>query len=287
MTPVAAPSDRRFRRAHVSPAPRLTWRAITPKLARIAIVCVVLLTGVYFGAARARSAQSLTISKISVSGNLRMSRGEVVALLEGLRGQNMLTADLESWRRKLLESPWVDAATIRRAFPGTVAVAISERQPLGIGRINDALYLVDRRGAVIDEYGPNYAEFDLPIVDGLAAAGRDSELLVDDSRAALAMRLIGALQSRPDLARRISEIDVTDVHDAVLVLKDDTALIRVGEDQFAERIQSYLDLMPALRERVPDIDYVDLRFEERLYVRPAGGREGGRRGPRVLARPQF
>ena len=28
-------------------------------------------------------------------------------------------------------------------------------------------------------------------------------------------------------------------------------------------------LAPALRERVPAIDYVDLRFDERVYVRPA------------------
>ena len=93
-----------------------------------------------------------------------------MALLDGLRGANMLTADLEAWRRKLLESPWVADAAIRRVFPGTVAVAITERQPLGIGRISDSLYLVDSRGIVIDEYGPNYAEFDLPIIDGLRGA---------------------------------------------------------------------------------------------------------------------
>jgi hypothetical protein len=34
-------------------------------------------------------------------------------------------------------------------------------------------------------------------------------------------------------------------------------------------VQSYVDLAPALRKSVPEIDYVDLRFDERLYVRPA------------------
>jgi len=46
-------------------------------------------------------------------------------------------------------------------------------------------------------------------------------------------------------------------------------VISLGEDQFLHRLQSYLELAPALRERVPDIDYVDLRFDERIYVRPA------------------
>jgi cell division septal protein FtsQ len=35
-------------------------------------------------------------------------------------------------------------------------------------------------------------------------------------------------------------------------------------------VQSYVDLAPALHQRVPDIDYVDLRFDERVYVRPTG-----------------
>ena len=56
-----------------------------------------------------------------------------------------------------------------------------------------------------------------------------------------------------------------------MILSGDPALIHVGDDQFAQRLQPYLDLAPALRERVPDIDYVDLRFDDRMYVRPAGG----------------
>jgi hypothetical protein len=60
------------------------------------------------------------------------------------------------------------------------------------------------------------------------------------------------------------------VRDAVVILKDDTALIRVGDERFVERVQSYLDLARRLKEQVPQIDYVDLRFDDRIYVRPQG-----------------
>ena len=266
---VSAPADKRFRRAHVSPTRRVTLRTTWPKLARMVAACVVLVCAMYFATRNVLSAESLIISNITVSGNVRLSRGEVVALVEGLRGHNMLTADLESWRSRLLDSPWVADAAIRRVFPATVAVAISERQPLGIGRINDTLYLVDRRGMVIDEYGPNYADFDLPIIDGLGAHA-SADGLVDEARATLAGRLLSDLAQRPDLARLVSQIDVTDARDAVLILENDTALIRVGEENFIDRLQSYLDLAATLRERIPDIDYVDLRFDQRVYVRPQG-----------------
>jgi cell division septal protein FtsQ len=276
--PVSAPADKRFRRAHVSPAKRVTLREAWPKLLGVIVACCVLITGLYAATTRVLSAESLTISTITVSGNARTSRGEVIALLEGLRGQNMLSADLESWRMKLLDSPWIADAAIRRVFPGTVAVAISERQPLAIGRIDNTLYLIDRRGVVIDEYGPNYAEFDLPIIDGLASHAPADGTLVDETRALLAGRLLSELAERPDLAKHVSQIDVTDASDAVLILKNDTALLRVGDANFVDRLQSYLDLASTLRDRIPDIDYVDLRFDQRVYVRPQGNSSKAQKG---------
>ena len=268
--PVSAPADKRFRRAHVSPTRKRGWRESWPAIAKIVAILAIAVLGAWQAGSYALRSDALTVTRISVSGNLRMSRGEVLSLLDALRGSNMLTVDLDQWREKLLASPWVADAELRRRFPGTVSVTISERQPLGIGRINDMLYLLDQRGAVIDEYGPNYAELDLPIIDGLGAGTVADPSNVDAPRAALVGRLLSDLQRRPDLARRVSQIDVTDVNDAVIVLKDDTTLVRVGDDHFVDRLQSYVDLAPALKERIPDIDYVDLRFDERVYVRPLG-----------------
>jgi cell division protein FtsQ len=270
--PVPAPADRRFRRAHVTPArkTRLFGRGFSWwTVGRAALVLAALM---FVGLRVVRdvvNAEALTITRITIDGNSRLSKGEVVALLDGIRGTNMLTLDIEAWRQKLLASPWVADAGIRRVLPGTVNVIISERQPMGIGRINDELYLIDESGGIIDQFGPHYAQFDLPVIDGLAAAPRDNGSVIDEARAALAARVLSALKTTPSLARRVSEIDVSDVRDAVLILKGDTALVRVGSEQFVERLQSYLDLAPALRERVASIDYVDLRFDERVYVRPA------------------
>jgi cell division septal protein FtsQ len=92
----------------------------------------------------------------------------------------------------------------------------------------------------------------------------------DESRAELASRVIAALKIKPAVARRLSQVDVTDLHNAAVILSGDRAVIQIGEDQFLARIESYLELAAAVRERVADIDYVDLRFDDRIYVRPAG-----------------
>jgi cell division protein FtsQ len=270
VTPVAAPADKRFRRSRVSPArKRRWWRPSWWTIARVSGASIVVAFALYQTIGFVLASDALTVTRITVQGNQRMSRGEVLGLLEGLSGASIVLTDLESWRQKLLMSPWVADASIRRMFPGTLAVVIEERRPIGIGRIKGTLYLIDKSGTVIDEFGPNYSDLDLPIIDGLSRAGEEDRS-GDEARAALAGRLMSELASRPKLAGQVSQIDVTDPRNAIVLLKNDTALLRVGEDRFVDRLQSYVDLMPALRDRMPDIDYVDLRFDQRVYVRPQG-----------------
>jgi cell division protein FtsQ len=286
MPAVAAPADRRFRRARVKPARRRkigvrhVWLA-----AKVTAVLGVAIYGGWRGTALVLGAPVLQVSRLTLRGNERLSAGEVLALVDGLRGRNILTIDLKEWRARLLASPWVEDASLRRVLPGRVEIELHERRPMGIGRLNGALYLIDADGIVIDEYGPNYAEFDLPIIDGLATRPPQRASAIDESRAHLAARLIASLAARPDLAQKISQIDVTDAHDAVVLLEDDTTLVRLGDRDFAERIESYLELAPTLKERVSAIDYVDMRFDERLYVRPVGSGRGGDAGRARATRP--
>lgn len=269
--PVAAPADKRFRRAHVTPARRRRWRLAFswPMVAKAAAVAAVVIFVLYKTVTLALSAEALTISTLTVTGNSRVSKGEVIAVLGGLTGQNMVTVDLESFRQELLKSPWVADAAMKRVLPGTIVIAISERRPLAIGRSGGDLYLLGQRGEIVDNYGPNYADLDLPIIDGLAPS-RARDGLIAPARVTLAVRLLSDLQARPDLAARVSQVDVSDVHNAVVLLKNDMAQVRIGQEEFVDRLQSYVELAPTLRERVPDIDYVDLRFGDHLFVKPHG-----------------
>jgi cell division protein FtsQ len=273
MSRVAAPADRRFRRAHVKPSSRrMNWRPLAGRLTLLGVAVLALSYGAY--RARLVIVRLGTVHEIIVRGNERLSKGELLSILSGLRDESLFTTDLDLWRRRVMRSPWVRDAALRRSLPSTVEVMIFERQPVAIARINGETYLVDESGVVIDQYGPQYADFDLPIVDGLTASPNDDGSSVDAARAELAARVIAAVRPRPELARQLSQIDVADPHNAAVLLSGDPAMVYVGDDQILQRLQSYLQLAPAIRQRVPDIDYVDLRFDERIYVRP--GKRGGR-----------
>jgi cell division protein FtsQ len=268
---VKAPSEKNFRRARVKPGKRRSARKwISWKLVRLVTSGVLVSYATYRAFDLVVTASALQVQHISVHGNVRLSVGEVRTLVDGIRGTSILTANLSAYRHRLLESPWVADVALRRVLPSTVEVFVSERRPMGICRMRSQLYLVDRSGTMIDEYGPQYAEFDLPIIDGLVRPPSSGLPALDERRADLAARVLDAIAPRRDLARRVSQVDVTDLHDAVVLIEGDSALLHLGEDRFLERLQSYVDVASALRERVQDIDYVDLRFDDRVYVRPAG-----------------
>lgn len=268
---VAAPSDKRFRRAHVKPQRKRGRRSVRWRVINSAVLIAVMSYAGYRAAAAFESSALFHVTRIHVRGNSRLSAGEVVGLLEGLKGRNILSVELGELRQRLLKSTWVENAAVRRLLPSTIEVVVFERQPFGISRIGDNLYLVDPHGVLIDEYGPTYADIDLPIIRGLADPSGTDGLVIDADRVGLAARLLSSL-SRGDIADRISEVDVTEPHGATVILKGDTAVIKLGHEDFLERLQSYLELSSALREQIPDIDYVDLRFDRRVYVRAVGPR---------------
>jgi cell division protein FtsQ len=266
---VKARAEKNFRRSKLKPTRRkgkrrrISWRAVR-------VLLSILLVGyaTYRAFDLVVSASTLQVRRITVHGNERLGSGEVLALVEGLRGTSILTADLERYRRRLLKSPWVAEVALRRVLPSTVEVFIRERRPMAVGRLGGQFFLIDREGVIIDEFGPQYSEFDLPIIDGLVRTPGSGGAALDERRADLAARVIEAVAERKDFAHPVSQIDVSDLHDAVVMLEGDTTLLHLGEDRFVERLQSYIDLAPTLRERVQEIDYVDLRYDGRLYVRP-------------------
>ncbi len=86
--------------------------------------------------------------RCSVVGNTRMALGEVVSLTDtSSRARYASRPHRETLQARLRELPWVQDAAIRfHVFRGTMLVVISERQPMGIGRLGTQLQLVDPLG---------------------------------------------------------------------------------------------------------------------------------------------
>ena len=266
---VRAPADKRFHRSHIKPSRRRSiWQQVR-RFGRTVVLLVLVGYALHRATDWVLTTSMLAINKIEVEGLSRFSEGEFDALVSLLHGQNILTIDLDGWRNRLTASPWVKDVEFRRVMPSTIQIVVSEKMPVGIGRFGERLYLIDDQGVVIDEYGPQYGDFDLPIVDNLFAHLDHGQPVIDSDRKKMHSRFIEDFERRPGLLRRVSQIDVADPDNIVVLLDGDRAQLHLGNVRFADRIHKYLEMIDVIREHVPEIDYVDLRYGNRVYVGPA------------------
>jgi cell division septal protein FtsQ len=266
---VSATADRRFRRPDVRPAGVRSLRRLSRRAIGIGVLAAILVGVVAYATRAVLTSSLLRVRQITVHGTSRLKADDVAALVVGLRQDNILAADLPRYRQQLLGSSWIENVTLRRQLPSSVAIEVTERVPMIVAHVGDRLYLVDRFGVIIDEDGPQYRDLDLPLVDGLVPAGGVAHGSVDAWHVALVERFLTALNAAPDLRSRVSQIDMTDPHDVTVLLEHDSTFVRLGEEHFVDRLRRYLTIVPALRARLADLEYVDVRFDS-LYVMPRG-----------------
>ena len=266
---VRVPADKRFHRSHIKPSRRRTIWQQGCRLGRTVVILALVGYALHRATDLVLNASLLAIDKIEVEGLSRFSEGEFNALVNLLHGQNILTIDLNIWRNRLTASPWVKDVEFRRLMPSTIQIAVSEKMPVSFGRVSERLYLIDEDGVVIDEHGPQYGDFDLPIVDNLFVHLDHGQPVIDSDRKKMHGRFIEDFERRPELLRRVSQIDVADPDNVVVLLDGDRVHLHLGNVRFADRIHKYLEMIDVILEHVPEIDYVDLRYGNRVYVGPA------------------
>ena len=272
----ASVADKRFRRPDVRPG---RGRRLSQRIVRWIGTGLVLGALVAVGALLSTQlvgAKLLAVDRVVVQGHRRLSEADLDRLKGSVRGQSLLLVDLDEFRARALDSRWVASVTVRRVLPSTLEVHIVEREPVAIARLAKQLYLVDGSGVIIAQYGPEHAEFDLPIVDGMAMADASASepraesktgLGIDPVRAQLVGRLMGALATRPELRRSVSQVDVSRDGNVAVLLDGDATLLYLGDDQFVERLRTYLEIRSTLAERMSDVDYVDLRYGQKVIVK--------------------
>ena len=245
--------------------------------ARLLLFAVVLGYAGYRGVTLIAAAPSLQIGHMVVRGHERLSTAKCWRSSTACAARTFSPASLDEWQQKLLSSPWVESATIRRVLPSTVEITVQERQPMGIGRhrhgdVPDRRQGRDRRRVRTGVRRYRSADHRRP---GRVAAGRRFD------RRCRARRVCRPRDRRrcrpvPRLPRRCRSSTCRICTMRSPSWTTTRCCCGWASRDFVARLQQYIDLAADAARAVAGMDYVDLRFDERLYVRPSG-QAGGRR----------
>lgn len=198
----------------------------------------------------ALAAAGLGIESIEINGERETSQ---LAILERLEtgGRALPTFDAAEARERLASLPWVADATVRKVYPDTLEVAVSERTAFALWQHEGEIHLIDREGTVIVPFDEQRFAH-LPLVVGEGANRRAADFLAE-------------LAGHPDLAGRARA--------AVLVagrrwdvILDDGMVVKLPESGAADAIAEIvrLDEEHGLLSR--DVTGIDLRISDRITV---------------------
>ena len=251
-------------------------------LARMLVALMVLTAGAgagWFGWQRvgpdlvAWADRCFMIRTVDLTETRRVSREQVLALLDLPTDRGLLRTDPAVLQRALETHPWIRRASVRRMFPETLAVDVQEREPVAILRTGGRDFLVDYEGVLLAER-PAQDDETLPVlkgVDYVEAVFREpwtaERLQTGIALAGLLVQAVG----RPPVV-----VDLGTPGD--FVAYDAGFRLRFGDGQFGDKVDRYRQVSDRVFDRWGDRERtararkveVDLRFRDKVIVR--GGR---------------
>ena len=216
---------------------------------------------------------SFQIESIEIMGVQELTRDQVMEEARIRVGENILSVNLTTARKRLVAHPSIADAALRREFPSRIRIRVTEHRPLAILDLGRR-FVINTQGHVYKEKTASEPET-LPIVRGLALSdlnvpGQPRSVPFDAVMAVLALgrEIKSAIPNQ--LIQRIQvdrEIGLT------IYTQDLIKRIRLGYDDYPSKYEQLRNVLVHL-EASPDfprLDSIDLNNPDRIVVNPSRG----------------
>jgi cell division protein FtsQ len=210
------------------------------------------------------------IKTVALSGNSRLTQGDVVEQGGIEMGKNLFGFDTHAAEEKLLKNPWVASVQVTRELPNGLKVELVERKAAALAAIGERLFLVTKDGEPFKEVKPEDPT-DFPVVTGISAGdlGRDRVGALERIRTAVG--ILDKYQGQK-LARiyPAEELHLDPAGHATLTVGKQGITLALGLPPYARKLAMAGDVMGELRakSRTPGIVFLDSdAHPERVVVR--------------------
>ncbi len=194
----------------------------------------------------------LAIGEITISGQTLTSEQQVFDALGIQPHTSTLGFDVEAARQRIAELPAVAAVTVRKTYPGDVAVLITEKEPVARWAVDGVTFLIDGKGEQIGEAQGGYTSLPLVIGDGAA----------DD-----ALVMIRALNGFPKLQEGL--VALSRIADRRWDMIYETGLrVQLPEQGVAQAMTRLVTYQTDYQLLDRDVAIIDLRIDSLVAIRP-------------------
>ena len=213
---------------------------------------------------RLRQSAEFSLHSVELQGTRRASAEQIHGRLQAYLGRNLFDLVLHDVERLTLQDPWVAGATVKRILPDTLRVVVRERTPGALAVIHGVVHLVDSTGYVIGPSGAGLQD-DLPVLTGLA--GLEPRVLAVSLRNGV--RILERLKAvSPEFFSQISELNLATADRVELRTSGPGPRIILDRTSVERNLAAYLERVEEIRRHAGPVEYVDLRWRNRITVKP-------------------
>lgn len=252
-------ASRFLRPADVARLRRNQRRIQLQRLLVVARNVAVVAAAVTAGAWMWRHTQSdarFAVRGIEVEGAAHTPREAIDAVTRRYVGLNLFRIDIARVQADLGGVGWVKRIDIEKKLPDTLRIKITERAPVALVRRGERLFYVDAQAKAFAGLSPAVGNDELPVISD-----------ADDRELARTVSMLVDLRRRDgDLYSRISELWPIAPHGFAIYDRDLGAVVYVNGDDAVAKWRSLYAVLQA--ENNPKIEYADLRFADRVIVKP-------------------
>jgi len=214
---------------------------------------------------------SFKTESIEVYGMYRLNREKVIEQARINMGENILSVNLSTTRKRLLAHPLIADAEIRREFPSLIRIRISEHKPLAVLDIGRQ-FMINTHGQVFMEKSPSYCEI-LPVVSGLEISdinvpGQSRSIPFD---AVMEVLTLGKETESTIPNRLIQRIHVDREIGLTVYTYDLIKKIKLGYKNYPSKYKQLRNVLVHLKTSpdFADLDSIDLNNLNRIVVNPS------------------
>jgi len=204
------------------------------------------------------SAGLFPVREVVFSGNMHLSEGELMTITGIDKNESLLTLSAKGLSTKLLQSPWIRDVSIRKEFPYRILIKIGETSPFAILETKGRTFLIDERGRMLEEL-KGTVPF-LPIINADPFRNHDNFME--------ALNLAKAIKDRQIATERTRVEIVADKGPENISMVLDNVVIKVGHGDYEQKLNRLFALEDEIKKRAITVDYVDLRFANKVVVKP-------------------